>query len=319
MASGLITGTSTGIGLATALTLGRAGHNVYATMRNPSRSPELAETAAQEGLPIKVSVMDVDSDTSVKTAIASIQHDAGHIDVLVNNAGVERNGSVEELSLADFRAVMETNYFGPLRCIQAMVPQMRQRKSGCIINVSSVAGRVATSPLAPYTASKFALEALSEALAQEMKTFNVRVALVDPGIIDTPMARELEGPAGSSAYLQRRRFGHMFTAALKNPAPSSLVADKILDIIQSRTWQLRRPIGPDAMQFLGWRTSMTDEQWVDLHAAADETWYELMEHDFGLAIRPKNWKCGFRNAGLFLRRVCDSETMIIVVTSPCRK
>jgi NAD(P)-dependent dehydrogenase (short-subunit alcohol dehydrogenase family) len=288
MGSVLITGTSTGIGLSTALTLGRAGHKVYATMRNPSRAPELAEKTAQEKLPIKISVMDVDSDSSVKMAIADIQKDAGHIDVLVNNAGVERNGSVEELVLADFKAVMETNYFGPLRCIQAVVPQMRQRRRGCIINVSSVAGHVACSPMAPYTASKFALEALSEALAQEMKTFNVRVAVVEPGIIDTPMARGLEEPSNGSPYSQQRRFTHLFTAALKNPAPPSLVAEKILGIIESGTWQLRHPVGPDAVPFLQWRNSMTDEEWVDLHAADDETWYQRMEHDFGLAIRPQN-------------------------------
>ena len=288
MASVLITGTSTGIGLATALALGRAGHKVYATMRNPSRAPELGERAMQEKLPIKISVMDVDSDSSVKTAIANIQKDAGHIDVLVNNAGVERNGSVEELALADFRAVMETNYFGALRCIQAVLTQMRQRKSGCIINVTSVAGRIATSPLAPYTASKFALEALSDALAQEMKTFNVRVAIVEPGIIDTPMARGLEEPPGGSPYIQKRRFAHLFAAALKNPAPSSLVGQKILEIIESGTWQLRHPVGPDAVPFLNWRDSMTDEEWVALHAADDETWYRRMEHDFGLTIRPKN-------------------------------
>ena len=288
MASVLITGTSTGIGLATALTLGRAGHMVYATMRNPSRAPELGERAAQEKLPIRVSVMDVDSDNSVKTAIASILKDAGHIDVLVNNAGVECNGSVEELPLADFRAVMETNYFGPLRCIQAMATQMRQRKSGCIINVTSVAGRVASSPLAPYTASKFALEALSDALAQEMKTFNVRVAIVEPGIIDTPMARRLEEPTQPSPYSQQRRFAHLFAASLKNPASPSLVAEKIREIIESGTWQLRHPVGPDALPLLSWRNSMSDEQWVDLHAADDETWYRCMERDFGMAIRPKN-------------------------------
>jgi NAD(P)-dependent dehydrogenase (short-subunit alcohol dehydrogenase family) len=144
--------------------------------------------------------MDVDSDSSVKTAIANVYKDAGNIDVLVNNAGVERNGSVEELPLADFRAAMETNYFGPLRCIQAVVPTMRQRKSGCIINITSVARRLANSPLDPYTASKFALEALSESLAQEMKTFNVRVAIVKPGIIDTPMARGLEPPPPETPY-----------------------------------------------------------------------------------------------------------------------
>src|SRR5205823_12898846 len=109
---------------------------VYATMRNPARSPELAERAAQEELPIKVSVMDVDSDSSVSTAMAEIHQEAGDIDVLVNNAGVERNGSVEELPLSEFRAVMETNYFGPLRCIKVPVPQMRHSKSGFIINVT---------------------------------------------------------------------------------------------------------------------------------------------------------------------------------------
>ncbi len=119
MASVVITGTSKGIGLEAALAFGRAGHKVHATMRNPTQSPALAETAAREKLPIAVSTMDVDSDESVTRAIAAIQKDHGPIDVLVNNAGVERAGSVEELSLTDFRAVMETNYFGAIRCIQA--------------------------------------------------------------------------------------------------------------------------------------------------------------------------------------------------------
>jgi NAD(P)-dependent dehydrogenase (short-subunit alcohol dehydrogenase family) len=289
MASVLITGTSTGIGLTTALTLGRAGHKVYASMRNPSRAPELAERTAQEKLPIKISVMDVDSDASVKTAIANIRKEAGHIDVLVNNAGVERSGSVEEMPLAEFRAVMETNYFGPLRCIQALAAEMRQRKSGCIINVASVAGHVACSPLAPYTASKFALEALSEALAQEMKTFNVRVAIVEPGIIETPMANRIRDfSRDGSPYPQQRRFAHLFAASLEKPASPSLVAGKILEIIESGTWQLRHLVGPDALPFLDWRKSMTDEEWVDLHAAADDAWYSRMERDFGMAIRPKN-------------------------------
>src|SRR5579863_6186171 len=185
MRSVLITGTSKGIGFETALAFGRAGHTVHATMRNPSQSPSLAETAAREKLAIRVWAMDVDSDRSVSQAIAAIQREHGPIDVLVNNAGVARTGSVEELPLAEFRAVMETNYFGALRSIQALAPHMRQRRSGCIINVSSVAGRITSPPLSSYTASKWALEALSEALAGEMKTFNVRVALVEPGIIDT--------------------------------------------------------------------------------------------------------------------------------------
>jgi NAD(P)-dependent dehydrogenase (short-subunit alcohol dehydrogenase family) len=286
MVSVLITGTSTGIGFATALSLGRAGHHVYATMRNPARAPELGEKAAAEKLPITVSIMDVDSDSSVHTAIESIRAEAGHIDVLVNNAGVERSGSIEGLPLSEFRAVMETNYFGALRCIQAVVPHMRQRKSGCIINVSSVAGRVACSPLAPYTASKFALEALSEALAQEMKAFNVRVAVVEPGIIDTPMARRIGEPSEQSPYSQQRRFADLFVASLKSPASPTLVADTIQQIIETGTDQLRHPTGPDALPFLAWRKSMNDEEWVALHGAEDQIWYSRMERDLGLAIRP---------------------------------
>ncbi len=287
MASVLITGTSTGIGLETALTLGRAGHKVYATMRNPSRSPQLREMAAREGLPIKVLVMDVDSDISVQSAIAHIYEEAGNIDVLVNNAGLGRSGSVEELSLSDFRAVMETNYFGALRCIKAVVPTMRKRRSGCVINVTSVAGRVSTSPFAPYTASKFALEALSEVLAQEMKTFNVRVAIVEPGIIDTPMARAMEDLPGETPYSQKRRIAHMFAASLEQPVPPSLVAEKILDIVAGGTWQLRHPVGPDAEPLLAWRRSITDEEYVDMNAADDDTWYRQMEHRFGRSIRPQ--------------------------------
>jgi NAD(P)-dependent dehydrogenase (short-subunit alcohol dehydrogenase family) len=185
--------------------------------------------------------------------------------------------------------VMETNYFGSLRCIQALAAEMRQRKSGCIINVASVAGHVACSPLAPYTASKFALEALSEALAQEMKTFNVRVAIVEPGIIETPMANRIRDFSGDgSPYPQQRRFSHLFAASLKNPTSPSLVAEKIREIIESGTWQLRHPVGPSALPFLDWRKSMTDEEWVNLHGAADEAWYSRMERDFGMAIRPKN-------------------------------
>ena len=124
MSSILITGTSKGIGFETALAFARAGHKVYATMRNPSQSPQLAQVVAREKLPITISTMDVDSDSSVSQRIVQIQKDHGPIDVLVNNAGVERAGSIEEIPLADFRAVMETNYFGAIRCIQAVVPHM---------------------------------------------------------------------------------------------------------------------------------------------------------------------------------------------------
>jgi len=244
MASVLITGTSTGIGFETALTLGRAGHKVYATMRDPVRAPQLGQVAGQEGLPVQIRVMDVDSDSSVKSVIENIYKEEGSLDVLINNAGIERLGAVEEIPLSQYRAVMETNYFGVIRCVQAVAPHMRARKSGCIINVSSVAGRIACTPMTPYVASKWALEALTEGLAQEMKTFNVRVMLVEPGIIETAMSKRIGEPGANSAYAQQRRFANLFKATLKNPAPPTLVADQIREIIEGNSWQLRYPTGP---------------------------------------------------------------------------
>lgn len=288
MASVLITGTSKGIGFEAALAFGRAGHRVHATMRNPSQSPELAQIATREELPITVSAMDVDSDESVRQDIAAIQQEHGPIEVLVNNAGIERSGSVEELPLSEFRAVMETNYFGVIRCVQAVALQMRQRRSGCIINVSSVAGRLTSSPLSSYMASKWALEALSEALAGEMKMFNVRVAIIEPGIIDTAMARRIGVPRPDSLYPQQARFASLFEASLKNSVPPMLVAEKILEVAESSSWQLRHLVGPSAAPFLQWRSQMSDEEWVDLYASDDETWYRRIERDFGLNTRPKN-------------------------------
>ena len=185
-------------------------------------------------------------------------------DVLVNNAGIERAGFGEELPLAEFRAVMETNYFGVIRCVQAVATQMRERKSGCIINVSSVAGRLSSPPLSSYCASKWALEGMTEGLVGEMKSFNVRVALVEPGIIDTAMAQRISVNEKASPYHQGPRFGAMFRNSLKTPTQPSLVADRILEVAESRTSIIRHPVGPDAIPFLEWRRSMTDEEWAEL-------------------------------------------------------
>lgn len=275
MRSVLITGTSKGIGYETALAFARAGYRVHATMRNPSASPALRETAAHESLPIVVTAMDVDDDKSVETAIAAIQANHGPLDVLVNNAGIEAFGSVEELPIGDFRAVMETNYFGALRCIKSVVPQMRERRTGTIINISSVAGTFSQPPMTPYSASKWALEALSEGLACEMKAFGVRVAIVEPGIINTSMAQRITGNR-SSAYPHAARAAALFAANLANaPVPPSIVAEKVLEIASSDTWQLRHPVGPNAVSTIAWRKKMTDEQWVDLHSSDEVTYQRL--------------------------------------------
>lgn len=285
MASVLVTGASRGIGLATCLSLGRAGHAVFATMRNPEGAPELSAAANSESLPITVSAMDVNSDESVRGTVSEIIARHGPVDALVNNVGIERRGSVEELDLSEFRAVMETNYFGAIRCMQAVLPSMRSRGAGCIINVTSVAGRISSSPLGPYAASKFALEAISEALAQEVKGLGIRVAIVHPGIIDTDMARAITAEQDTSLYPHGHRTAGLFAASLMTPTGPEVVADKIRDIVESDSARLRYPVGPDAEPFLAWRASMTDEEWVDWGATDDQSWYASVERDFGLDAR----------------------------------
>jgi NAD(P)-dependent dehydrogenase (short-subunit alcohol dehydrogenase family) len=289
MPSALITGAGKGIGFETALAFARAGYKVFAGMRNPAKSPELAQVAAREKLSINVCSLDVDSDESVARAFAAIARDHGHLDVLVNNAGIEVRGSIEESPLSEFRSVMETNYFGVIRCVKQVIPQMRQRRGGAIVNVSSVGGRIASAPLTAYGASKWALEAFSEGLAGEMKTFGVRVLIVEPGIIDTAMAQRIgtTPPKSQSSYRQTDRFASLFTASLKNSAPPTLVAQKILEVATNGTWTLRHLVGFDAEPLLAWRKTMSDEEWVALNAADDETWYTTLERDFGFSVRPQ--------------------------------
>jgi NAD(P)-dependent dehydrogenase (short-subunit alcohol dehydrogenase family) len=288
VANVLITGTSSGIGLVTALELARAGHTVFATMRNPDGAPQLAETARRDRLPIRIHRLDVDSDDSVSACFSEIREP---IDALVNNAGVGFQGSVEEAPMESFFAAINTNYLGAVRCIKAVLPRMREARKGCIVNVSSVVGRISMSAFGPYCASKFALEALSEALAGEVKPFNIRVALVEPGVQDTRMARAMEEPQ-QSPYPQARRFTGFFRAALAHPTPPQTTAIIIRRIVESETWQLRHLSGPDAAPFLQWRAAMSDEQWVDWNAQDDAAWYAAVERDFGIDARPSTRSAG---------------------------
>lgn len=287
MSTILITGASRGIGLAAAIVLARAGHTVHATMRNPASAPILVRIAREELLKIIISPMDVNSDASVSENIRSIEETYGPIDVLVNNAGIEGHGSIEETPLSDFRAVMETNYFGCIRCIQAVMPGMRKRRNGLIINISSVAGRIASPPLGPYNATKFALEALSESLAAEAGMFNIRVAIIEPGIIETDMARSITHTPPDQIYPHVKRFSGLFSAALEHHVSATLIGEKIQEIITSGTRQLRHPVGPDSIPFLQWRASMTDEEWVALNGVDEDTWYNTMQSSFGMDLRPK--------------------------------
>jgi NAD(P)-dependent dehydrogenase (short-subunit alcohol dehydrogenase family) len=282
---GVITGASTGIGLATAVTLARAGHTIYATMRNPKTGgEEMRAIAEREHLPIRIAALDVDSDESVRNAFARILAEVGRIDVLVNNAGIFVGGAVEETPIAAFRAVMETNYFGALRCIQAVVPGMRERQSGCIVNVTSVAGRISLAPQAAVSSSKFALEAASECLAQELKAFGVRVAIIEPGVIATAIFGKIQPPSANSNYPHSQRIYELCKTSLENPVSPYVVGEKIREIVDSGTGKLRHPVGPDAEGFFAWRVSMSDEQWVEWGAISDEQWVEYVRQNFHLDV-----------------------------------
>lgn len=280
----VVTGASTGIGFATAVSLARAGHDVFATMRNPSRSAELQKLAAEESLSITVVSLDVTDEASVKSGIAHAAESRGRIDVLVNNAGVGHLGSVEETPIELVRQTMETNFFGALRCTQAVLPGMRKQKSGHIINISSIAGRLASAGQSAYCASKFALEALSEALATEMRPFNVRVSIVEPGVIQTPIFSKSEDVT-SDVYAGPRRMNALFAASLEQPVPASVIGEQVRDIVAAESWQLRHPGGPAAAGILAWRASITDEQAVSIGDLDDDAWCAMMESR-GLNVRP---------------------------------
>jgi NAD(P)-dependent dehydrogenase (short-subunit alcohol dehydrogenase family) len=285
MATALVTGTSSGIGLATAVALARSGHTVAATMRNLDGGAEIRKISAEESLPIHVSALDVDDDASVREAFSKVVALHGPIDVLVNNAGVPGGGSVEETPLSEFRRVMETNFFGGLRCIKTVIASMRQRRRGTIVNVTSIAGRMASAPMASYAASKWAFEALSECLAQEMRAFNVRVAIVEPGVIATPIFGKARPLPPDSLYPQGRRLSALFAAALAKPTPPSVVGELIRDIVDGDSWQLRYPAGPDAAPRLKSPASKTDEQVIEEASQSDDEFVARIKRETGLDLR----------------------------------
>lgn len=202
----LITGTSSGFGLLTALTLARRGYKVIATMRDLNRKDELVEQAEQAGVLERIHLMtlDVTDESSVASAIHAVTELFGRIDVLVNNAGFAVGGYVEEVSMEAWRRQMETNFFGLIAVTKGVLPIMRMQRAGLIINVSSVSGLTGFPGYAPYAASKFAVEGFSESLRQEMLSFGVRVVLVEPGSFRTPIwGKVLPASIAAKALLTR--------------------------------------------------------------------------------------------------------------------
>ncbi|WP_439546012.1 SDR family NAD(P)-dependent oxidoreductase [Sandarakinorhabdus sp.] len=267
MARIVVTGARRGIGREITLTLARAGHDVVATMRDASGS-DLADIAAREHLSISLATLDVDDDASVANLFA--QPGMAAVDVLINNAGILSINAMEDESIAMMQAVMNTNFFGPVRCMKAVVPAMRARGHGLIINISSIAGQLAIFSHSAYGPSKFALEAASEVLAQEVAPFGVRVALVEPGIIATDMAvANLPQPRTDSAYPHGRRMAAL-NADAKNATSPAVVAGAVLDIVSGRNTAFRTRCGQDADMFLAMRRGMSDEAWIAMSDTLDD-------------------------------------------------
>jgi NAD(P)-dependent dehydrogenase (short-subunit alcohol dehydrogenase family) len=280
----LITGCSSGLGYTTAEMLAKKGHKVYATMRNPQRSPQLQQLADKDKFPIMVLPLDVLDDQSVQTAIDTALSNEDHIDVLVNNAGISAWGPAEDLSIESFKADMETNYIGTVRCTKAVLPSMRKHKSGCIINMSSVAGQVFGNFHSTYCASKAAVEAFSECLAQELVPYNIRVAVVQPAFIETPIFSKVNEIPTNADYPNVKRYFSLFAAALENHESASKVGDAINDIITGKLNTFRVPVGLYAEGFLNFRASMPDETWINSVGVSDDEWINGMEQ-MGLQVR----------------------------------
>lgn len=190
----IVTGSSTGIGFETSILLAQNGYLVYATLRDMSKSSKLNDIIKKENLSIKLVVMDVDDDNSVKSAINQIISNDKRIDVIVNNAGYGLFGALEDLSIDEIKQQFETNVFGSIRIIQNVLPLMRSQKSGIIVNISSISGLVGIPSESVYCGTKFALEGISESLSYEVEPFGIKIILIEPGVINTEFIRDLVVP-----------------------------------------------------------------------------------------------------------------------------
>jgi len=271
----VVTGANSGIGRATAVRLAARSHHVVGTVRSLDKAAKLEAMAADAGVSVDLVEMDVADDDSVRRGFAEIDERFGRVDHLVNNAGVGGNAVVEECTVQLFDEVMNVNLNGAIRCLQAVLPQMRERGAGTIVNVSSVVGRIGALAQAPYTASKWALEAVSEELAQEVAPFGIRVAIVEPGVTRSAIfAKNIDTPNTTGAYeRQYARMFQMYAAGIANATDPFEVADVIHHAIHTDQPRLRYAVSWGSAEIIAGRAAITDEEWVEIGAIADDAEY----------------------------------------------
>ena len=256
----LVTGSSSGIGYETSLALAREGYFTYATMRDLKKEAVIKKIAEEENLPLKVIELDVDNDDSVQNAVETIIEEKQRIDVLVNNAGWGIWGTAEDVSIEEFRAQFETNFFSVVRMIQKVAPIMRKQGTGNIVNISSIAGRIGFPVSTAYISSKFAIEGLSESLRYELGPFGIDVIIIEPGVIKTNFFDSMKtAKKADDAY---KEITEKVISGVKMMAemgtPPKEVANVIIKSLKEEKPLPRYVVGNDAAMFLEAKKMKTD-------------------------------------------------------------
>ena len=268
----IVTGSSTGNGFETSLLLAKNGFYTYATMRNIDKSTRIKEIAKKDSLPLEVIQLDVTDDMSVIDTINVISNRQGRIDVLVNNAGYEHHGAVEELSIEEIKTQFETNFFGAVGVLKAVLPVMRKQRSGAIVNISSIGGRIGVPLNSAYVGSKFALEGFSESIKYELESFGIKVILIEPGAVNTnylensKQAQKAMDPDSPYAEFSKKvSEGVRERFKDTNSSSPKQVAEVILGAIKSEKPNTRYLVGNDAVTIMEKRKKSTDtelERWI---------------------------------------------------------
>lgn len=288
----VVTGANSGIGRATALAFARAGYRVFGTVRGLAKADKLLAKARDIGVADRLQLieMDVADSASVTRGFGDIFAATDRVDVLVNNAGVGGNAVTEECPVETYTEVFNINHNGSVRCIQAVLPGMRARRGGAIVNVSSVVGKITAIAQSPYFVSKWAVEGMSEGLAQELAPFGIRVAIVEPGVTRSSIfGKNIDAPNQTGAYdAHYRRLFAFYAEGIAKATPAEEAAATILEAATTTTPKLRWTCSWGSHELIAARKMMTDEEWVALGAHLDdETYYAEFEARFGLDIRPK--------------------------------
>ncbi|HEC08683.1 MAG TPA: SDR family oxidoreductase [Acidimicrobiales bacterium] len=282
----LISGANSGIGRATAALLASEGARVHAGMRDTAKAAKLMAMAEGAPGPVTPVTLDVTSDESVSRAVDDVLAAEGRIDILVNNAGVGYNAVAEDIDIEEAKGVFEVNYWGIIRMIKAAVPHMRAAGSGHVVNVSSVAGRIAAIGQSVYSSSKWAVESLSEGLAQELAPHGIGVSIIEPGVTRTAILPKNEGHPSPTAYeTAYRRMFDFYAAGVAAGAQPGEVAEIILEALTTDQPRLRWTAAWGGRELPAGRAAMTDEQWVDLaRCDSDEEYAARFTELFGLEL-----------------------------------